>query len=351
MNITFRKTAIVLFFLVLVALPLVSSDSYIRHVSIVAIMYGVLVSSWNISLGYGGVFNFGHMAFFAVGAYATGIFTKTFGFSPWWGIPIGVAAALLASILVCLPVLRLKGIYVILVTFAFGQLCLQIVLNQREITGGSFGLVAIPPLAIGNYSFRDNQNLGYYYLALAILAFTIFAIARLVKSPFGWRLVALRDNETYAVSRGVNLARTRLLTFAFSAIFPGAIGAVYAQYVRSASPDMFGFSFLTLALTMLLLGGTGTVWGPVAGAFVFTVFSEVMTGLGPARYLVTAVLIVLILRFFPQGLAGIPAIIARHLFRRAEPGEVAAVPPHSRERPRATVPSPAIRQGGRDAGE
>lgn len=305
-----KNGSVTLFFLVLLLLPLVNGDSYVRHISIIAIMYAVLVSSWNISLGYGGVFNFAHMAFFAVGAYATGILTKTFGFSAWWGMPIGIAASVAASVLVCLPVLRLKGIYVILVTFAFGQLCLQIVLNQRELTGGNFGLVSIPPLEIGGFSFRDYQNAGYYYLALAILAVTVAAVSWFARSRFGWRVLALRDNEPYAVSRGVPLARTRLATFAFSAIFPGAIGAVYAQYVRSASPDMFGFSFLTLALSMLLLGGTGTIWGPIAGAFVFTVLSELMAPLGPGRYLVTAVLIVLILRFFPRGLAGIPEFVA-----------------------------------------
>ncbi len=303
----------VLFFLALALLPLVNGDSYVRHVTIIAMIYAVLVSSWNISLGYGGVFNFAHMAFFAVSAYATGILTKSFGISPWWGMAIGIAASVIASVIVCLPVLRLKGIYVILVTFAFGQLCLQVVLNQSELTGGNFGLVSIPPLELAGFSFRDHQNAGYYYLALAILAVTVAAVAWFAHSRFGWRVIALRDNEAYAVSRGVPLARTRLATFAFSAIFPGAIGAVYAQYVRSASPDMFGFSFLTLALSMLLLGGTGTIWGPVAGAFVFTVMSELMTPLGPGRYLVTAVLIVLILRFFPHGLAGIPRFVWTHV--------------------------------------
>jgi branched-chain amino acid transport system permease protein len=236
-----RSAAIAAFFIVLLLLPLVNGDSYVRHISIIAIMYAVLVSSWNISLGYGGVFNFAHIAFFAVGAYATGILTKTFGFSPWLGIPIGITASVIASVIVCLPVLRLKGIYVILVTFAFGQLCLQIVLNQRDLTGGNFGLVQIPPLEIGGFSFRDHQNIGYYYLSLLALAVTIAAVTWFQQSRFGWRVVALRDNELYAVSRAVPLWRVRLMTFAFSAIFPGAIGAVYAQYVRAASRICSGF--------------------------------------------------------------------------------------------------------------
>ncbi|GKX35641.1 MAG: branched-chain amino acid ABC transporter permease [Rhizobiaceae bacterium MnEN-MB40S] len=314
----FNRILTVAFFAILFILPLVNSDSYIRHISIIAIMYAVLVSSWNVTLGYGGVFNFGHMAFFAIGAYATGVMTKTFDVSPWWGMPIGVVAAVIASVIVCLPVLRLKGIYVILVTFAFAQLCLQIVLNQRDLTGGNFGLVSIPPLEIGAFSFRDFQNAGYYYLALLLLVVTLLAMLWFRRSHFGRSVIAFRDNEAYAISRGLPLAKVRLMTFMFSAVFPGAVGSVYAQYVRSASPDMFGFSFLTLALSMLLLGGVGTIWGPIAGAFVFTIISELLTPLGPGRYLVTATLIVLVLRFFPGGLAGIPEFIGQLLKGRSE---------------------------------
>ncbi len=307
------------FFAALILLPLVSDSSYVRHVSIVAILYAVMVSSWNLTLGYAGVFNFGHMAFFAIGAYAAGILTKVYDFSPWLGLPAGIAAAVIASVIVCIPVLRLKGIYVVLVTFAFSQLCFQIVLNQRDLTGGSFGLVQIPPLSIGDFSFRDHQNLGYYYAALVLLALSTLFCARLMRSDFGRTVVALRDNEAYATSRGVALARVRLLIFMASAVFTGATGALYAQYTRSASPDMFGFAFITLALSMLLLGGIGTIWGPILGAVVFTLVSESMVGLGPGRYLVIAVMIVVILRFFPRGLIAALEAVGRRLARRPDP--------------------------------
>ena len=318
---TRKRFTILVFFALLALLPFITSDSYIRHVSIVALLYAIVVSGWNITLGFGGVFNFAHLSFFAIAAYATGILTKTYDFPTWMGIPIGVTASVIASLIVCLPVLRLKGIYVILVTFGFGQLCLQFVLNQRSLTGGNFGFVQIPPLRVFGYSFRSDQALGYYYLALAALLLTMLLVGWFRNSPFGWRVSALRENEDYAVARGIALSRVRLTTFAFSAIFPGVAGAIYAQYVRAASPDMFGFSFLTIALSMLLLGGVGTVWGPVVGALVFSVLTEIMTPLGPGRYLVTAVLIVSILKFFPNGLAGIPGGLAewRARFRAATP--------------------------------
>ena len=305
----------VAFIAVLVVLPLVSDSSYLRHVTIIALMYAVLVSSWNITLGYAGVFNFAHMSFFALGAYAAGILSKTYGLSPWLGLGAGVAASVLGSIVICLPVLRLKGIYVVLVTFAFGQLCLQIVLNQRDITGGNFGLVSIPALQVGDFSFRDHQNLGYYYAALAVLLASTAYISWLMRSNFGRAVIALRDNETYAVSRGIALAKVRLLTFIASAVFPGLIGGLYAYYVRSASPEMFSFSFITLGLSMLLVGGIGTLWGPILGAFVFTAVSDSMVSLGPGRYLVVATMIILVLRFYPGGLQALLADTARRLSR------------------------------------
>lgn len=320
-----RALAIIALFLALFLLPLVTDHSYVRHVVLIAMIYAVVTSGWNITLGFGGIFNFAHPAFFAIGAYTAGISVKTYGVDPLWTPLLGGLLAVVAALIVCLPVLRLKGIYVILVTFGFSQLCLQFVLNQRDLTGGNFGLVSIPPLRIAGYSFRSDGNLGYYYLTLFLLILSVFVISKLMRSLLGWRIVALRDNETYAVSRGIRLASIRLATFAISAVFPGVMGAVYALYVRSASPDLFGFPFLTIMLSIILLGGIGTIWGPLAGALVFCAFSEAMTPLGPGRYLVTAVMIVLVLRFFPAGLSGIPAAIgiwvAQYRGRGQAPGK------------------------------
>lgn len=308
----------------LVALPLVNDNSYLRHIAIVALLYASLVSSWNLTLGFAGVFNFGHMAFFAIGAYTAAILTKTAGLSPWTGFAAAICTSVVASIVVCLPVLRLKGIYVVLVTFAFGQLCYQVVLNQRDITGGTFGIVSIPPLEIAGHSFAANLNLGYYYAALLLLVASTVYVKRLVASDFGRTVIALRDNETYAVARGVVPARVRLMIFMASAVFPGAVGALYAFYVRSASPDLFGFSLITLGLSMLLVGGVGTVWGPLIGAAVLTVVSELMAGFGPGRYLVIAAMIVCVLRFLPGGLVSAGPLLRRIFERKqhaANPGE------------------------------
>lgn len=300
-----RRASLILILLglaVLLLLPLFVSSTYLRHLVIIALVYAVVASNWDLSLGYAGVFNFAHLAFFALGAYGAAVITKTYGLSPWLGIPAGALLAVIASVLVCLPVLRLKGIYIVLITFAFGQLCLHLVLGLSDVTGGSRGLVLIPPLTLGDFTFSQNGRLGYYYLTVALFAASTFYLRRLVASDFGLSLVALKDNEDYAVSRGISLARQRLLTFAASAVFTGAVGGLYAQYLRVVSPDLFGFSFLSLALSMLLLGGISTIYGPIIAAFLLTFLSEAMVDLGPWSYVIIATLIILVLRFFPDGL-------------------------------------------------
>ncbi len=203
--------------------------------------------------------------------------------------------------IVCLSVLRLKGIYVILVTFAFSQLLLHLVISQAEITGGSVGMVFLPSLKIGDYNFALDGKLGYYYLALALFIASTYFLRRVVKSPFGLSVMALRDNEDYALSRGISLAQQRMLTLTASVLFTGMAGGFFATYLRVASPQVFGFGILSLVLSMLLVGGTGSIWGPIVAAFILTFLSEAMADLGAWRHLIIAALIVLVLLFYPGG--------------------------------------------------
>ena len=311
---------------ILAILPLVIDSNYLQHTLLVAMLYAIVVSNWDVTLGYAGIFNFSHLGFFALGAYGAGVSTKVLGFPTWLGIPSGALVATIAAVIVCLPVLRLKGIYVVLVTFAFTQLIYQVILNQTEITGGTFGLVLIPALEVFGYSFRTGDKLGYYYLAMALLIASTIYLHYLLKSNFGRSIVALRDNEDYAVARGVTLARQRVMTFAASAVFTGACGGLYAQYLRTASPDMFGFAFVTLALSMLLLGGISTMWGPIIGAFIFTFISEFMIDLGEWRWLIIGTLIVLVLRYYPAGILSLLDRVGGGWIRPSRASASAALP-------------------------
>ncbi|MGD0612306.1 MAG: branched-chain amino acid ABC transporter permease [Anaerolineales bacterium] len=307
-----RVLVVIVGIVLLIVFPLINTSEYLQHLVIVALLYAVLACNWDLTLGYAGVFNWAHIAFFALGAYAAGILAKSFGVSPWLCILAGAAVAVVASVLVCLPVLRVKGLYVALVTFAFGELCLHIVVSFSQYTGGSQGLVLIPPITIGSYSFMQNQDLGYYYLAVALfLASTVF-LALVIRSHFGLSIMALRDYEDYAISRGVPLARQRLLTFMLSAIFTGATGAVYGFYLGVVSPELFGFGYTATLISMVLLGGISTLYGSVLGAFVLTFVSEFLVSLGPWRYVIVSSIIVGVLLFYPEGVY--PGL--QKLFRR-----------------------------------
>ncbi|MFS2151408.1 branched-chain amino acid ABC transporter permease [Rhizobium sp. Rhizsp42] len=302
-------------FAVLALLPLVVSDSYSRHILIMAFIYAIIASNWDLSLGYGGVFNFGHLALFGIGVYTYGLLTKFLGLDPWLALAASGVISTFAAILVTLPILRLKGIYIILVTFGFAQLVMQLVLSQSDITGGTQGMVRIEGLYIPGHNLIRDQKFGYFYIALGVLLLSTIFLRVLVRSKVGASIIALRDNEEYAVSRGISLARQRVITLAASAFFTGVAGAFYAAYQRNASVDVFGMSLSTIILSMVLLGGTSTIYGAIIASFVLTIFSESMADFGAWRPIITAVLIIAVMLVYPSGLAGAAQTIFRSLGR------------------------------------
>jgi ABC-type branched-subunit amino acid transport system permease subunit/pimeloyl-ACP methyl ester carboxylesterase len=287
---------------VLIVAPLVVTDSYIRHLLILSFIYAVVAASWDLSLGFGGLFNFAHGALFAVGLYAFAISAKFLGLSPWLAILAGGAAAVVIAAAISLPVLRLDGIYVILVTIAVAELLYQVTVSQSQWTGGTSGIVTLPSLKIGGYSLIRDGKIGYYYLALAILVAATAFLYGVTRAPLGRAITGLRDHKYFAIARGVSEARTRLLTLVISAVFTGIAGGFYGAYERVASPDVFGLSFITLILSILLVGGAATLWGPIVAAFVVTFLSEALVDLGPWREIIMGAIIILVVVFYPGGL-------------------------------------------------
>lgn len=305
----FHKTAGLIPALVVIVglclLPLVVEANYLRHLLILSFVFGAVAASWDLSLGFGGLFNFAHVALFAVGIYTYAILTKALGVDPWLALLVAGPVTMAVAALVAMPVLRLDGIYVILVTIAFSQLIYQIIISQSAVTGGTSGIVTLPPLAIGDYRLTSDGRIGYYYVALALLVAACAFLHLTIRSRWGRAIIALRDAKYAAVARGVPEGRTRVVTLAASGLFTGLAGGFYASYVRVASPDIFGLGSLTLVLSILLVGGIGTIWGPVAAAFLIILISEVLADLGPWRDILTAALIIAVMVLYPGGLWGI----------------------------------------------
>jgi branched-chain amino acid transport system permease protein len=296
---------------VLLALPSLITGSYGRHLLIVSLVYAVVAACWDVSLGFAGLFNIAHLAFFGIGVYVSAILSKLIGLDPWLSILLAGLFATAAAVIVSLPVIRLRGIYVVLVTFAFGQLVQQIVLSQAGITGGSQGMVMVPALHLGSYNFARDQKLAYCYAAIALLAVSVLLLRWLMASPLGVAMRAVRDDESYAAARGISAARTHLLAIVASAPLTGIAGGFFGAYSRVASTEVFGFGTLSLVLSMVLLGGTGTLYGPILAAFLITFTSEALVGLGLWRFLIISAGMILVLVALPGGVASIPQLFRR----------------------------------------
>lgn len=281
--------------------PFVIHDSYTRHLIVLAFIYGIVATSWDLSLGFGGLMNFAHGALFAVGLYVYALTSKFMGISPWFAIALGGCAAVILAVLIALPVLRLDGIYVILVTIAVSQLLYQITVSQSDWTGGTSGIVMLPSLKIGGYSFIRDGKIGYYYTALALFIASLAFLYLVLRSRIGRSIVALRDQKYLGIARGISEAKSRILALSASALFTGLAGGFYGSYVRVASPDVYGTSFLTMILSILLVGGAGTLWGPAISAFFIVFLSELLISLGSWREIILGAMIVLVLVFYPGG--------------------------------------------------
>ncbi len=286
----------------LLVVPFVFTETYSRHIMILVFLYAVVASNWDLSLGFGGIVNFAHLAFFALGLYTYGILAKMVGIDPWIAIFLGGAVAVAFAALLAIPILRLEGIYVILVTIAAAQLLSRIIISQSEYTGGSVGMVLLPRLSIGDFKLAGNGRIGYYYAALALLVASTVFLYKLERSSLGRAIKALHDNKYYAISRGVSEARIRLLTLCASALFPGIAGGLYGAYVRVASPGVFGLGFLTLILSIVLVGGIATLWGSLVAALIIMLLSEALADYGAWRDIVTALLIIGVVVVYPGGI-------------------------------------------------
>jgi branched-chain amino acid transport system permease protein len=291
---------------ILAIVPLgVRGNGYLMHLLIMALIWSVVAAAWDVILGYAGIFNLAQIGFFALGAYASGMLAVNLGVSPWLGLLAGAAVGGLAGVLIGLPCLRLKGIYVALMTLAFFEVIGPFIVVGREIgTGGKGGLQPIPPFSIGSYRFSASNPLPWYYVAFGIFFLSLFVIYRLINSRFGMAFIALRDQEPLAQSLGVNRFRSSLILTAVAAALTGLTGAFYAHYVASISPRLLGLENFLFLLIMVIFGGAGNYPGAVIGAFAVTFLNDALRPLENFRLLVLGALLVLLIILLPQGLMG-----------------------------------------------
>ncbi len=255
------------------AMPLVVNDRYFQHLLVTALIFVIFSSSWNLLAGYTGLLNLGHAAFFGIGGYTSALLAIHLGVPAWLGLLFGALLSAFAGFLLGIPSLRLSGPYLAITTIGFAEILRMVAMNWVDLTRGSLGLYGIPPLE-GFLGIEFTSEFSYYYVCLIAAALTLLCFWRLTHSEFGLTLKSMRDDEAGASSIGIDVNRYKLCVFTISAFFGGLAGALFAHYQRLLSPDIMSLNETFSVLAMAMIGGLGTLGGPVIGAIFLTFFSE-----------------------------------------------------------------------------
>lgn len=285
------------------ALPLVLTTNYHLGIAHQVLIFVLLATGYNILLGYTGLLSFGHIGLFSIGAYTSALLVMSSG-APFLVGLLGAAVLTgFIGFLISIPALRIKGHSLTLLTLALGEV-IRIVLRSMEwLTNGSHGLSGIPRPEIFGVSFR--QAVPLYYLLLVIAAVVVLFAWRLKKSRFGRSFQAVRDAEIGAEVCGVNTSAAKMLAFAISAVLAGIAGSLYAHTMRFISPEFFSLTLTVNLLAMVLIGGRGTIIGPVIGAALVITLPETLRFVKEYYLLAFGIIIWLCVIALPDGLAGL----------------------------------------------
>lgn len=296
---------------VIILLPIVIPSPYVTSVMVFVAIYGVLAIGMGMLMGHAGLFSLAHPTWFGLGAYVAGILAARGIVPPWIGIIVSAIFVALISYIIGAPILRLRGLYLACATFAI-LIIAQIAFAQLAgITGGHEGLLGIPPLSIGGFVFKTD--LHYYFLSWALCIGCFWFCSNIINSRIGRAIKSFRDSEVASKSMGVNIPKYKLQIFILTSVMASLAGSIFCFYLRFTMPGCFGFALLVELLMMIVIGGVGSLQGPLIGSFVILWLRELIDiYLGRVLPVMTAdveavffgVLIILVLIFMPRGLAG-----------------------------------------------
>lgn len=270
------------------------------------LIFGLYAIGFNLIFGYAGMLSFGHAAFFGLGAYGCGIPIAKFGF-PWFvALPLGVAVAGLAAAIIGWLAIRARGIYFAMVTLALSQIVYYVVFQWVSLTGGEDGLRGVAVNSIDIFGLRLNMldPMTKYYAILVIVAVALWLFSRILNSPFGGVLEAIRENEKRAAACGYDIKGTRWLAFLLSGLFSGLAGALYAMHLSVVPIETLHYFNSAIVVMMALLGGMGTFFGPFLGALVYLLLEDIITVITVHWQLFVGALFVFLILFFPRGIWG-----------------------------------------------
>lgn len=280
--------------------PFVLTSDYHRYLLFLVAVFAILGLSADIIFGGMRQFTFGHQAFFGIGAYTSGKLALSLGVTPLLGF---LAAFVFSGVVglfigyVCLR--RLRALYLAITTFALGAMLYSVALSWHEFTGGRTGLSGLPVPRLFGFEFRTDFS--QYYLALALLLLTIYFIYRFWRSRVGRAVIALRENEAVAMSIGVSPTLYYALAFSIASALAGLSGAIYVHSIAVVNPMLLDFQYMLMILIFVLVGGMGTLPGPVIGAIIYVWVSELLRFSEQLRFMVFGIILLICIIFMPRG--------------------------------------------------
>lgn len=280
-----------------------AKSPYWSGVLIFAGVYVILAVGLDLLMGYTGQISVGHAAYFAIGAYTSGILTTKYGISPELAMIAGMFLTGAVAWGLGRPVLALKEYYLAMATLAFNEIVITLIIGFEEITGGAAGLRDIPPFRI--FGFVLDNHVHYYYFVWAIVIMVIASSLAVVRSPFGRTLVAIHSDEVAARCFGVNTAKYKTRVFVLASIYASIAGSLFAHYIGFLAPDDFGVQTSVNILVMLFLGGIGTIFGPIFGALFLKLLPEITYQVQDYELLLNGIILICVLVFMPKGMYGI----------------------------------------------
>ena len=288
------RVVVLLFFFVLLFLPLVTQDPYLLRILILTSIFAIFAASWDLLSGFTGQMNFGHALFFGVAAYTAALLNLHAHLPPWGSIPLGALAAVLAGLVIGIPCLRLKGTYLALTTLAFPIILMGIVFAIPQFTGGELGISGLARLS--------GSRLTDYYIAIVLMLGLSTIMWKITQSNTGLIFHAIREDELAVRTAGINTTRYKLLAFCLSGFFAGISGGLYAHFMRIAGPANLEVTVSFTVVIWAIFGGVVTIYGPVGGVFILNPLLEFLHFWPKLRMLMFALIILLILLYMPNGL-------------------------------------------------
>lgn len=294
---------LLLFLIALFPVTLGKISPYYNTVLILVGIYVILAVSLDLLIGFAGQISVGHAAFFALGAYTSGILTAKHNLSPLIALVGGLFVSGFVAWGIGRAVLRLKGYYLAMATLGLNAVVVKLITGFASVTGGASGLLNIPPFQIFGLTLQDHTH--YYYFVWGIVILVILSCLGLAKSPFGSALIAIHSDEEAASTLGIDCPKYKLHVFVISSMFAGVAGSLFAHFMGFIAPDDFDIFTSILVLVMLFLGGVGTIYGAVLGAAFLKLLPEVTYRFQTYELFFYGLILILVLIFMPRGLLGV----------------------------------------------